>query len=105
MKILADTQKRMEYIHSLQDTICMNYRKMTQQEETLEDKVCRHTSENDAINGHIVVVQLSFVHYFRTLQLFDHISVVAFFFTLQCVCVCLRSIFRCWPRGIALLPS
>ncbi|XP_045902961.1 dynein heavy chain domain-containing protein 1 isoform X2 [Micropterus dolomieu] len=39
VKILADTQKRMEYIHSLQDTICMNYRKMTQQEETLEDKM------------------------------------------------------------------
>ncbi|XP_041640066.1 dynein heavy chain domain-containing protein 1 [Cheilinus undulatus] len=38
-KMLADVQKRLEYIHSLQDTLCMNYRKMTEQEVTLEKKV------------------------------------------------------------------
>ncbi|XP_065818747.1 dynein heavy chain domain-containing protein 1-like [Labrus bergylta] len=39
VKMLADTQKRMEYIHSLQDTVCMNFRKMTDQEVTLEEKM------------------------------------------------------------------
>ncbi|XP_031144859.1 dynein heavy chain domain-containing protein 1 [Sander lucioperca] len=39
VKLLADTQKRLEYIHSLQDIICMNYRKMTEQELTLEQKM------------------------------------------------------------------
>ncbi len=43
--MLADMHKRLEYIHSLQDTICMDYRKMTEQEVTLEEKVCRHKSE------------------------------------------------------------
>lgn len=42
VKRLSDTQERLEYIHSLQDTICMNYREMTEQEVTLEEKVCRH---------------------------------------------------------------
>ncbi|XP_035515196.1 dynein heavy chain domain-containing protein 1-like [Morone saxatilis] len=39
VKMLADIQKRLEYIHSLQDTLCMNYRKMTEQEVTLEEKM------------------------------------------------------------------
>ncbi|KAM9363159.1 dynein heavy chain domain-containing protein 1 [Symphorus nematophorus] len=39
VKMLADTQKRLEYIHSLQDTLCMNVRKMTEQEVTLEEKM------------------------------------------------------------------
>ncbi|KAM7009685.1 LOW QUALITY PROTEIN: dynein heavy chain domain-containing protein 1 [Tautogolabrus adspersus] len=38
VKMLADTQKRLEYIHSLQDTVCMNFRKMTEQEVTLKEK-------------------------------------------------------------------
>ncbi|XP_071386131.1 dynein heavy chain domain-containing protein 1 [Centroberyx affinis] len=38
-KMLADTQQRLEYIHSLQDTICINYRKMTEQEVTLEEQM------------------------------------------------------------------
>ncbi|XP_059188998.1 dynein heavy chain domain-containing protein 1 isoform X2 [Centropristis striata] len=39
VKMLADTQQRLEYIHSLQDTICINYRKMTEQELALEKKM------------------------------------------------------------------
>ncbi|XP_032390213.1 dynein heavy chain domain-containing protein 1 [Etheostoma spectabile] len=39
VKMLADTQKRLEYIHSLQDIICINYRKMTEEELTLEQKM------------------------------------------------------------------
>lgn len=45
----ADTQKRLEYIHSLQESICMKYRKMTEQEVTFEEKVCRQKQKNDAI--------------------------------------------------------
>lgn len=43
--MLADAEKRLEYIHSLQDTIYMNFRKMTEQEMTLEKKVCKHKSQ------------------------------------------------------------
>nr|XP_020441880.1 dynein heavy chain domain-containing protein 1-like [Monopterus albus] len=39
MKMLADMQKQLEYIHSLQNTICINYRKMTEQELALEEKM------------------------------------------------------------------
>ncbi|XP_069545473.1 dynein heavy chain domain-containing protein 1 [Brachyistius frenatus] len=39
VKTLADTQKRLEYILSLRDTICINYRKMTEDELTLEEKM------------------------------------------------------------------
>ncbi|XP_034543495.1 dynein heavy chain domain-containing protein 1 [Notolabrus celidotus] len=39
VKLLADSQKRLEYIHTLQNTLCMNYREMTEQEVTLEQKV------------------------------------------------------------------
>ncbi|KAL7403667.1 hypothetical protein ABVT39_003475 [Epinephelus coioides] len=39
VKMLADMKKRVEYIHSLQDTISMNYRMMTEQEVTLEEKM------------------------------------------------------------------
>lgn len=53
VKMLADMQKRMEYIHSLRNTICMNHRKMTEQEQSLEKKVRRHKSENYVINNHI----------------------------------------------------
>ena len=77
--MLADTQKRLEYIHSLQDIICMNYRKMTEQELTLEQKVCRHKSENDAIINYII------------LQFYNSVSCIisehcsCFFFTAVCV--------------------
>jgi len=40
VKMLADMQKRLVYSLSLHDTICMNYRRMTEQELTLEEKVC-----------------------------------------------------------------
>ncbi|KAM4583530.1 dynein heavy chain domain-containing protein 1 [Odontesthes bonariensis] len=39
VKMLADMQKRLAYSLSLHDTICMNYRRMTQQELTLEEKM------------------------------------------------------------------
>ncbi|XP_036951826.1 dynein heavy chain domain-containing protein 1-like isoform X4 [Acanthopagrus latus] len=39
VKMFADVQKRLEYIDSLQDTICSNYRKMTEQEVTLKEKM------------------------------------------------------------------
>ncbi|XP_018537954.1 dynein heavy chain domain-containing protein 1 [Lates calcarifer] len=39
VKMLADMQERLEYIHSLQNTVCMNYREMTEQELTLKDKM------------------------------------------------------------------
>ncbi|KAM3865290.1 LOW QUALITY PROTEIN: dynein heavy chain domain-containing protein 1-like [Diretmus argenteus] len=38
-------QQRLEYIRSLQDSICKNYRMMTEQEVTLEEQVCRPKSE------------------------------------------------------------
>ncbi|XP_007576319.1 dynein heavy chain domain-containing protein 1 isoform X2 [Poecilia formosa] len=40
-KILADMQRRLEYILSLRDTICMIYRKMTEEELALEEKMMR----------------------------------------------------------------
>ncbi|XP_051802066.1 dynein heavy chain domain-containing protein 1 isoform X2 [Acanthochromis polyacanthus] len=40
-KVLADIQKRIEYIHSLHTTMCMNYRKLTVQELSLEEKMLR----------------------------------------------------------------
>lgn len=75
VKRSADMQKRLEYVHSLQNTVRMNYRQMTEQELTLEEKVCRHKSVN---------------HWVTTC------------FTLQWVCapVCV-SIRRCWACGIA----
>ncbi|XP_047222617.1 dynein heavy chain domain-containing protein 1 isoform X3 [Girardinichthys multiradiatus] len=39
MKKLADMQSHLEYTLSLRDTICMSYRKMTEQELTLEEKM------------------------------------------------------------------
>lgn len=63
VKMFADVQKRLEYIHSLQDTICSNYRKMTEQEVTLKEKVSMDKRENDAIINHSIV-QLRFLHYF-----------------------------------------
>ncbi|XP_076585176.1 dynein heavy chain domain-containing protein 1 [Chaetodon auriga] len=39
VKMLADTQKRLEYIQSLQDTLCIYYGKMTEQDVTLEEKM------------------------------------------------------------------
>ncbi|XP_069387019.1 dynein heavy chain domain-containing protein 1 isoform X2 [Paralichthys olivaceus] len=38
-RTMSDTQKQLEYIHSLQDTIGRNYRAMTEQELTLEEKM------------------------------------------------------------------
>ncbi|XP_053191724.1 dynein heavy chain domain-containing protein 1-like [Scomber japonicus] len=38
VKSLPDMEKRLEYIHSLQD-VCMNYRMMTEQEQSLEEKM------------------------------------------------------------------
>lgn len=63
MKMFADVQKRVEYIRSLQDTICSNYRKMTEQEVTLKEKVSMDERENYAIINHIILVQLRFLHY------------------------------------------
>lgn len=73
--MLSDMQKRLEYIHSLQD-IRMNYKTMTEQEQILEEKVCLHKSENDLMNYHIQVVPLHFMHNFGSLQQFDHIWVM-----------------------------
>nr|XP_057943574.1 dynein heavy chain domain-containing protein 1-like isoform X2 [Doryrhamphus excisus] len=39
MNMLTETQKRLEYVHSLQDTICQNYRAMTTQELNLEQRM------------------------------------------------------------------
>ncbi|XP_071359544.1 dynein heavy chain domain-containing protein 1 isoform X2 [Trachinotus anak] len=39
VKMLADTQKRLEYVHSLQNTVCMNYRQMNEGELILEKKM------------------------------------------------------------------
>ncbi|XP_042341799.1 dynein heavy chain domain-containing protein 1 [Plectropomus leopardus] len=39
VKMLTDMPKRFQYIHSLQNIICANYRKMTEQEVTLEEKM------------------------------------------------------------------
>ncbi|XP_072240771.1 dynein heavy chain domain-containing protein 1 [Leuresthes tenuis] len=39
VKVLADMQKRLAYSLSLHDTICTNYRRMTEQELTLEEKM------------------------------------------------------------------
>lgn len=63
MKMFADVQERVEYILSLQDTICSNYRKMTEQEVTLKEKVSMDKRENYAIINHIILVQLRFLHY------------------------------------------
>lgn len=63
MKMFADVQKRVEYIRSLQDTICSNYRKMTELEVTLKEKVSMDKRENYAIINHIILVQLRFLHY------------------------------------------
>ncbi|XP_029980645.1 dynein heavy chain domain-containing protein 1 [Sphaeramia orbicularis] len=38
-KMLADSQKRLEYIHCLQDIICMKYRKMSEEELRLEEQM------------------------------------------------------------------
>lgn len=38
-KMLADIQRRVEYIHSLQETLDNNYREMTKEETALEEKV------------------------------------------------------------------
>lgn len=38
-KMLADLQKRFEYIQSLQDTICMNYRNLSEHEVAVKVKV------------------------------------------------------------------
>lgn len=63
MKMFANVQERVEYILSLQDTICSNYRKMTEQEVTLKEKVSMDKRENYAIINHIILVQLRFLHY------------------------------------------
>ncbi|XP_040891858.1 dynein heavy chain domain-containing protein 1 [Toxotes jaculatrix] len=38
-KMLTEMQEQLEYIHSLQHTVCMNFRKLTVQELTLEEKM------------------------------------------------------------------
>ncbi|PWA32577.1 hypothetical protein CCH79_00015090, partial [Gambusia affinis] len=55
-KMLADMQRRLEYILSLRDTICMIYRKMTEEELALEEKMMRmwdnfiaHLKQADAL--------------------------------------------------------
>lgn len=37
--MLADTERRVKYIHSLQEILCKNYREMTKEEMSLEEKV------------------------------------------------------------------
>lgn len=38
-KMLADSQKRFEYIQSLQDTVCTNYRNLSERELAVKVKV------------------------------------------------------------------
>lgn len=38
-KMLADSRKRFEYIQSLQDTVCMNYRNLSEHEVAVKVKV------------------------------------------------------------------
>lgn len=68
--MLADMQERLEYIHSLQNTVCMNYREMTEQELTLKDKVCRDKSESYVINNHISRLSYGFFYTAVTMLLF-----------------------------------
>ena len=60
VKMFANVQKRLEYSHSLQDTICSNYRKMTEQEVTLKEKVCMDKSDNEAIINNIILYNSDF---------------------------------------------
>lgn len=46
--MLADIQRRVEYSHSLQETLDNNYREMTKEEMTLEEKVQLSTR---SVNG------------------------------------------------------
>ncbi|XP_026158699.1 dynein heavy chain domain-containing protein 1 isoform X2 [Mastacembelus armatus] len=39
VKMFEDTQKQLDYIHSLQNIVCINYRTMTEQELALEEKM------------------------------------------------------------------
>ncbi|XP_008294462.1 dynein heavy chain domain-containing protein 1 [Stegastes partitus] len=39
VKMLADVQRRLEYIHSLHTAMCLTHRKMTEQELSLEEKM------------------------------------------------------------------
>ena len=71
VKRLADTQKRVEYIHSLRDMICMNFREMTEQEVTLEEKVCSHnTKKSCATHFHAIS---------------EHFSISSYMFAFVCV--------------------
>ncbi|KAI4796219.1 hypothetical protein KUCAC02_027892 [Chaenocephalus aceratus] len=38
VKMCPDMQRRLEYIHSLQETLCKNYRKTTEREETVKEE-------------------------------------------------------------------
>lgn len=59
VKMVADIQKRLEYIHSLQETVCMNYRKMTEEEVILEEKVCRCKVKITQLIAHDSMINLS----------------------------------------------
>lgn len=85
------------YLHEVQedDWTGGDFRGKGLQAET--EKWCHY-------NKHIIVVQLSFMHYFGTLVLLDSISVIDFL-TLQSMCLCLCSVFRCCTCGIAFFPS
>lgn len=56
MKIFADTQKRLEYVHSSRKLFAC---KMTAEEVTLEEEVCRHRSGRGATTHLFIVTQLS----------------------------------------------
>lgn len=55
-KMLADSQKRFEYIQSLQDTVCMNYRNLSEHEVAVKVKVSIQPS---------IIAYFSFICYFR----------------------------------------
>lgn len=97
MEILTDTQGRWEYIHSLQETIYMNYRKMTEQEVTLEETVCRHNRENYPIHHYIEVMK---IEHYTTI----YVLLVVLFVCLVCLFVFLFQS-RCCRCGNPLIPS
>lgn len=92
VKVLPDKQKHLEYIQSLQNTICMNYRNMTEAELTVEEKVWKQMQRNGkyAINNHNI----------KRIMALHGMWVCSG----NASCFCLCFIFRCWTCGIALFP-
>lgn len=90
--MLTDMQGCLEYIHPLQETIYMSYRKMTEQGVILEEKVCRHNRENDPTHNYIEVVKIE--HYTTIYVLLVFLLFVVFF-----------SLSRCCRCGNPMFPS